>query len=45
MGNFFKAIKIGYEVIGAILAVQAGGEYTVWPEFKGRKYKVIVSAV
>jgi hypothetical protein len=42
MGNFFKAIKIGYEVIGAILAVQAGGSYTVWPEFRGRRYKVTV---
>jgi len=42
MSKFFSAIKIGYEVISAILALQANGQYTVWPVFKGKRYKVTV---
>jgi hypothetical protein len=42
MRKLFKAIKIGYEVMSAFLAVEGGGSYIVWPEFKGIRYKVTV---
>ena len=42
MGKFFSAIKLGYELISAILALQAGGSYTWWPVYQGKGYKVTI---
>lgn len=43
--NFFSAIRLGYEVISAILAIRGGNSYTVYPEYKGLRYKVTVEPV
>ncbi len=40
--NFFAAIKLGYELIAAILALKAGAPYIWYPEYKGKQYKVTI---
>lgn len=42
MAKFFSAIKLGYEIIGALMAVKAGEPYVWWPVFKGVGYKVTI---
>jgi hypothetical protein len=40
--KFFSAIKLGYELIAALLAVKAGQPYYFYPVFKGKSYKISI---